>query len=1268
MPRLYAALCLILAARPVSLAADEPVRKAGVVRTDAGGRRTYFYAPKRRLPEALEPILKHVAPGADEFPEEKDAFEIGARLDAFGAALRAQGPAGAAAALETLLAPDFKGGGLVPAAVASKGRGTLEIARSVSLPSGLARDRRAFGAELGALLAEVDTLQTTEFLLTAIERGTTAAAPVRTVVRYDFVGSGKEAWRAERIGRWALSWRRGADGAWQVTEWTALDDLRSRATAPLFTETTGTALAGNEALKAQLASGDDAWLATLDSAFLIDSMGLNGVAAGDVDGDGLDDLYVMQPSGLPNRLFRNRGDGTFEDWTERSGLDVLDGTSQALIVDVDNDGDEDVVLIAPPGPLLFNNDGKGRFVRDPLAFRLAGPLRGSAVSASMADFDRDGFLDLYLCTYLYFIGASADKAGPPAPYHDARNGPPDVLFRNDGHGRFVDVTREAGIDNNERFSFAAAWGDYDGDGWIDLLVANDFGGKNLYRNLGGAPGAVRFKDVAAEAGVLDHGAGMSATWLDYDHDGRLDIYTGNMWSATGLRVTARAAYQSGAPEATRALYRRHARGNSLFRNRGDGTFEDVSLAARAEMGRWAWSSDVVDFDRDGWEDLFIVNGMFTRGDDAPNLDSFFWRQVTARSPLERRTGTPYDDAWRSINRLLAVDGAEAPHERNVFLRNDGHGGFDEVSGSLGLDLDQDGRSFAVLDYDGDGDSDLAVFTPRSTPQIRLFRNDHPERGAAVAVRLRGARSNRDAVGARVTVETAGGRVTRLVQAGSGFISQHSKELLFGLGDSDRVSKLTVQWPSGQEQVLTDVPIDRRLYIEEGSAAPRVEPFRTPAVGSASPAPAAAPLPSATWMYQPYPAPDFTLADLDGKKRALSALRGRPVLLLFWATWAPPSLSALQDLAKQQAAAARAGVELMTLSLDAPEDEGQVRAAAAGLGLPTALAGEDVGGTYTFLNQYLFVRKEPLRVPTLLLVNAAGDIVKAYRDPFAAADAVADVARIAAPSAERLARAVPFKGTFQVMPAERMYLQYALDLVEQGFEASALPAFERAAKQEPNAIAFYSLGTLYTKKGDTVRARAAYERALELKADFAEANNSLGALVAQGGDVAGAVARFRAALEAKPEYPDALNNLGYALFQMKQPAKAYDLYQKALALQPEFPQAFNNLGIYHAQQGDMVKARDYFRRAVSAQPDYGEAAVNLALVHMALSDPPGAVRTLQGLLAANPGFEMAYITLAKIYLSTGRGREGMQVLEQLLQRNPSHPMALEMVRQLKAGAR
>ena len=214
---------------------------------------------------------------------------------------------------------------------------------------------------------------------------------------------------------------------------------------------------------------------------------------------------------------------------------------------------------------------------------------------------------------------------------------------------------DAGLDaGNDRYHFAAAWADYDGDGWPDLLVANDFGTKNLYHNLGRRDGKVRFEDVAAAAGVLDHGAGMSATFLDYDNDGLLDIYTGNMWSAPGLRVTSAPTFMRDATPEVRALYRRHVRGNSLLRNLGNGRFEDKTLEAHAEMGRWAWSSDALDFDSDGWDDLYIVNGMLTRKTDAGGGRPRGIFLATGRGPL-----TAHARARHAVRRCVARDQSAA---------------------------------------------------------------------------------------------------------------------------------------------------------------------------------------------------------------------------------------------------------------------------------------------------------------------------------------------------------------------------------------------------------------------------------------------------------------------------------------------------------------------------------------------------------------------------------------------------------------------------------
>ena len=256
--------------------------------------------------------------------------------------------------------------------------------------------------------------------------------------------------------------------------------------------------------------------------------------------------------------------------------------------------------------------------------------------------------------------------------------------------------KATGLDaGNDRYHFAAAWADYDEDGWPDLLVANDFGVKNLYRNLGARGGAVRFEDVAEQAGVLDYGAGMSAAFLDYDNDGRLDIYTGNMWTAHGLRVTASPAFMPERPRrGARPLPPARARQRRCIAT-------SATAASRTRRSRPAptWAAGPGHPTRStstatAGDDLYVANGMLTRAD--PDLDGFFWRQVVAQSPLTPVKGTPYDEAWRAINQLL-IHHSIASRQRNVLLRNDGKGGFDDVSGTAGLDLDQDGRSFAVLD-------------------------------------------------------------------------------------------------------------------------------------------------------------------------------------------------------------------------------------------------------------------------------------------------------------------------------------------------------------------------------------------------------------------------------------------------------------------------------------------------------------------------------------------------------------------------------------------
>ena len=383
---------------------------------------------------------------------------------------------------------------------------------------------------------------------------------------------------------------------------------------PMFADCTESILGKTPGFREQLLPGMDQWLHTIEIQYHINIGGWEGVSISDVNGDGMDDLYISQPGGLPNRMFIQNANGTCTDISAESGTDWLNQAHGSVFGDIDNDGDQDLVVGVQDGLLVMSNDGTGKFtVARGLILPAAVPY-----SLTLADYDQDGDLDLFACCYDRRSGVNRHRIFAKAiPYHDANNGGRNVLFRNDatpanpseGNWKFSYVTKDVGLDeNNRRFSYAASWADYDNDGDLDLYIANDFGRNNLFRNEGG-----RFKDVAKEAGVEDVSAGMSVTWGDYNNDGWMDIYVSNMFSSAGNRIAFQRKFQSDAGDETKKLFQRHARGNSLFENAKDGTFRDVSVQAGVTMGRWAWGSRFIDINSDGWQDLLVANGFLTQG-------------------------------------------------------------------------------------------------------------------------------------------------------------------------------------------------------------------------------------------------------------------------------------------------------------------------------------------------------------------------------------------------------------------------------------------------------------------------------------------------------------------------------------------------------------------------------------------------------------------------------------------------------------------------------
>ena len=373
-----------------------------------------------------------------------------------------------------------------------------------------------------------------------------------------------------------------------------------------FEDATAEALGAAGGSSAVLTAGSERWHAGIDNLGEPNEFGHNGIAVGDVDGDGLEDIYVAQGTGLPNLLFVQQADGQFRETGDTSGAAWLDDTKGVLLADYDEDGDLDLVACIGPVIVISDNDGHGHFTP---ARSLGSNSTASFYSISAADYDLDGDLDLYAVRYV----DTSYGDSIPVPFHDARNGPPNKLLRNDGEEGFTDVTEEAGLNvNNDRFSLAASWSDFDLDGDPDLYVANDFGRNNLYRNDGG-----RFTDVAGELGVEDQAAGMGVSWADVDLDGHFDLLVSNMFSSAGRRIAYQPEFQEGGDPEGLAAIQRHALGNSLFCGGEDGHFEEISDEAGIRMGRWSWGARFADLDGDGLQDLVVPNGFLTgdRDDD-----------------------------------------------------------------------------------------------------------------------------------------------------------------------------------------------------------------------------------------------------------------------------------------------------------------------------------------------------------------------------------------------------------------------------------------------------------------------------------------------------------------------------------------------------------------------------------------------------------------------------------------------------------------------------
>lgn len=513
-----------------------------------------------------------------------------------------------------------------------------------------------------------------------------------------------------------------------------------------------------------------------DKKYIVESMS-GGVALLDYDNDGYLDIYfvnsltvdlVRSNQKTKSALYRNNGDGTFTDVAARAGVSDIGWGMGVAVGDYNNDGFDDLYVTCLGKNRLFKNNGNGSF-KDVTDDAGVGDPRWST-GAAFVDFDNDGKLDLFVSNYVAFdinhlpefgkgrtcqykgVAVQCGPRGLP--------GAGDSLYRNNGDGTFADVSKKAGVsDPSGYYGLGIICSDFDDDGWVDIFVANDSTPNFLYHNNGDGT----FKEIAFPAGVAVNENGseqgsMGVTLGDYDHDGRLDLFVTNFDDDY----------------------------NVLYHNDGRGSFTDVSYAtkvAAVSLPYVGWGTKFFDYDNDGWVDLLVINGHVY-----PQLPTY--------------------------------------KQRNLMHHNNRDGTFSEVGDELGAPFAEKrtGRGAAFGDIDNDGDVDVVINNLDGAAQ--LLRNDGGHTNNSVLVKTIGAKSNRNGIGARVSIVSGDLKQVEEVCSGATYISQNDLRLHFGLENRTKIDLIEVRWPSGAIDRVANLSANKILTVKEGKGLVDEKPFST----------------------------------------------------------------------------------------------------------------------------------------------------------------------------------------------------------------------------------------------------------------------------------------------------------------------------------------------------------------------------------------------------------------------------------------------------------
>lgn len=525
----------------------------------------------------------------------------------------------------------------------------------------------------------------------------------------------------------------------------------------------------------------------------------------DLDGDGLPEIILAGR----NEYLRRKSDGTYSAAPLSTTLKGL--ISTAVIADFDSDGFADLLAVGDPGLLLLKGDANPGFHTPPrIAWRKVPDLKYAMVLTA-GDVDADGDLDLFLAQYK----VPYENGSMPTPFHDARDGYPCFLLRNDGHGNFEDATEAAGLGSHRfRRTYSASLADMNSDGSLDLAVISDFAGIDLFLNNGRG----QFREATSSAIGERHAFGMAHLFDDFNRDGFTDLLMMGMTSPTASRLN-HAGLTRGDQMNEMAMRMRMTHGNHLYLGTSTGRFLENDLSSSISRSGWSWGCTSFDLENDGYPDVYIGNGLESR-DSVTDYESEYWLHDAYVGKSEETPGA-YLYFKSKFTRTRGRGQSYGGYEKNrLFLNMEGKR-FVETAHVLGVALENDTRNVASEDLDGDGRMDLIQTCfeewPDSSQSLKIHRNITHPAGNWIGFRFRQGPGQKSPMGATLILETEAGSTRKHVVSGDSHRTQHSSTIHLGLGDQTSVRKVKISWPDGSSVELSAPGVGRYHWLETGKS-------------------------------------------------------------------------------------------------------------------------------------------------------------------------------------------------------------------------------------------------------------------------------------------------------------------------------------------------------------------------------------------------------------------------------------------------------------------